>query len=63
MDQYDSNDPLASAKFSPLAVNARVDEARRGFPSRVAANFSALFTLVLVGAVVVGVTLRLLGLP
>ena len=52
---------MEEAETSPLAVEARVADARRGTP-RGAVILGTVLTVVLIGSVVVGVTLRIFGL-
>ncbi len=61
MSPWSSRSPFEEAETSPLAVEARVDEARRGTPKG-AVLLGTAITVAMVGSVVVGVTLRILGL-
>ena len=62
MDPSHTN-PFAGIDVSPQSVEARIDDARRdAAPRRVGLDLAALFALLSVLAVVIGVSLRLLGL-
>ena len=57
------NNPFAGIDVSPQSVEARIDDARRdAAPRRVGLDLAALFALLSVLAVVIGVSLRLPGL-
>ncbi|MBA4181129.1 MAG: hypothetical protein C0506_11120 [Anaerolinea sp.] len=57
-----SESPFEGVEMSPLAMESRTSDLRRGEGYGAGAIVSAVLGLLMLGAVVVGVTLRILGL-